>query len=92
MVAGGGLSTDSSEDIGAGRKKRQVRFEGTGFELTGFEGTSFELTGFEGTSVAGDCMFERLHQPSVRGRSIRDSRDYGIDDDDDDNALNENNA
>ena len=82
LVAGRGLGTDSSEDIGAGRKKGQVRFEGTGFELTCFEGTF----------VASNCMLERLHQPLVQGRSFSDSHDHGVDDDDDDNALNENNT
>ena len=31
LVAGGGLGTDSSEDIGAERKTREERFEGFGF-------------------------------------------------------------
>ena len=37
-VVGGGLGTDSSEDIGAGRTKGNIIFEDTGVESTCFEG------------------------------------------------------
>ena len=56
-AVGVGLGTDSSEDIGAGRK--QVRFEGKDFEVADrvdacrFESNSFEIASVNVTDVDG---------------------------------------
>ena len=74
---------DSSEHKGSGRKKGHACFEGLGHSLMNESlGKRLVLTSDCGHS----CMCDH---PPVRDRSIRDSHDYGIDDDVDDALIDD---
>ena len=86
-VVGGGLGTDSPDDIGAGRTKGQVRFEDTDFESLCFEGLCLtDSVGkgrdFSSRSVCSCAANGALHPGNGATASSSSRHDHVIDNDD----------